>query len=682
MHTRIWALRVLVGLVVLCGILVGVLLLNFDPNDFKSQIVKSVCDNTGRELVISGDLDLEFFPYLSVSIKDVELGNSHDFSGPFLTLTGAHLKTRLLPLLSSRLDVVAIDIEGLSLFLSRDASGRGNWMDLATPSSSDVSVSEKSVLARDKRVPFLASLIVDGLQISDARIVWDDQRSGENFEIAGIRLDVSDFAFGVPFVVDTYARAKRGEITGELDFSAKATLDLDHLAVEDLTMKAILSGESLPGSPETISLSADFFSTDGRIENGRMQGLGLDVGFSAQASSGTDITGVLDVAQFNPKDAFTRLGLPLPNFTDPSALEQVAFSCTLTKGRDGFAASNLKLVIDDQALRGRVAVQGRTNPQVDLDLHLDSLNLDRYRMHSDSGGDQASSVSSDEDIDLPAKMMRKLNLNATLAVDSLTVYNLRVSDARIRLTAKDGLFDMQEIESGLYGGHLKGEGSLDVRGQTPAYAWSHLISGLQIGPLLRDLHGQESLSGSMQSSAAIDTSGRSTMDLRRNLKGKVDFKVSDGAISGVNVSQLLRDGIRKVKGLSPGPQESPRTVFSVLSASGSISNGVETTPDLYLLAPRFRVTGNGQTDLVREVLDFRLLIELAGSQGQFDEGTLGLNSVPVRISGPVREPTISPDMDSVLRALGLRGGQAVQDVLKGVGSGLNKGVEGLKNLFK
>jgi AsmA protein len=682
MNIRIWTLRVLLGVVVLCGILVGVLLLTFDPNDLKSQIVKAVRDNTGRELIISGDLDLEFFPYLSVSIKDVELGNSQGFNGPFLTLTGAHLKTRLLPLLSSRLDVVAIDIEGLSLFLARDASGRGNWMDLATPASPDGSVSEEPVLARDKRIPFLASLIVDGLQVSDARIVWDDQRSGENFEVGGIRLDVSDFAFGVPFVVDTYAMAKRGEITGELDFSAEATLELDRLSVANLAMKAVLSGDSLPGSPETISLAADFFSTDGRIDNGRMLGLGLDVGFSAQASSGEDIVGVLDVARFNPKEAFTRLGLPAPHFTDPSALEEVAFSCRLTKGNEGFEASNLKLVFDDQALKGRVAVYGRTDPQVDLELHLDTLNLDRYRIHSGSGENQASSGPSEENLDLPVKMMRKLNLNATLALDSLTVSNLRVSDARVRLTAKDGIFDMREIESGLYGGRLNGAGSLDVREQTPVYAWSHRISGLQIGPLLRDLHGQESLSGSMQSSADLGTTGRSTMDLRRNLKGKVDFKVSDGAISGVNVSQLLRDGIRKVKGLSPGPQESPRTVFSVLSASGTISNGVETTPDLFLLAPRFRVTGNGQTDLVREVLDFRLLIELAGSQGQFDEGTLGLNSVPVRISGPVREPTISPDMEAVLRDLGLRGGQAVQDVLKGVGSGLNKGVEGLKNIFK
>jgi AsmA protein len=39
-------------------------------------------------------------------------------------------------------------------------------------------------------------------------------------------------------------------------------------------------------------------------------------------------------------------------------------------------------------------------------------------------------------------------------------------------------------------------------------------------------------------------------------------------------------------------------------------------------------------------------------------------------------------MNAVLRGLGLRGGQAVQDVMRGVGSGVNRGVDGLKNLFK
>ena len=682
MNIRTWIVRGLLGLILLGGILAGVLLMTVDPNDFKPQIINAVRDNTGRELTISGDLGLEFFPYLSVSISDLELGNSEGFIGPFMTLNGAHLKARLLPLLSSRLEVVAIDIEGLSLFLSRDANGRGNWMDLATPDSAEDSAPDAPVLARDKRVPFLAGLIVDGLQISDARVVWDDKLSGESFEVGGIRLDVSDFAFGEPFVVDTHAMAKRNEITGELDFTANAILDLDRLTVEDLVLKAVLSGDSLPNSPEIISFSGDYFSTDGRIDNARMQGLGLDITFSAQPSGDAGSTGVLDVARFNPKAAFARLAIPLPNFTDPAALEEAAFSCKWSAGGDGFEAKDLRLVLDRQALNGRVSVHGRTDPRIDLDMQLDSLNLDRYRIRSDGGAKAASSGASEDRIDLPVSLMRKLNLNATLAVDTLSVINMRVSDSNIRLTAKDGFFDMPRIESSLYGGSLKGSASLDVRRELPAYSWSHSIDAVEIGPLLRDLHGKESLSGTMKSSAALDTSGQSTMDLRRNLKGKVDFKVSDGAISDVNVSQLLRDGIRKVKGLPPGPQEPPRTVFSILSASGTVTRGVETTPDLLLVAPRFRVTGNGQTDLVREVLDFRLLIELAGSEGKFDEGSLGLNSVPVRISGPVRQPTISPDMEAVLRDLGLRGGQAVQEVIKDVGSGLNKGVEGLKNLFK
>ncbi|NCC05091.1 MAG: AsmA family protein, partial [Proteobacteria bacterium] len=92
MNIRTWIVRGLLGLILLGGILAGVLLMTVDPNDFKPQIINAVRDNTGRELTISGNLGLEFFPYLSVSISDLELGNSEGFIGPFMTLNGAHLK--------------------------------------------------------------------------------------------------------------------------------------------------------------------------------------------------------------------------------------------------------------------------------------------------------------------------------------------------------------------------------------------------------------------------------------------------------------------------------------------------------------------------------------------------------------------------------------------------------------
>ncbi len=682
MHMMRRSIRIVLGLVLTAAIVMAVLLFTVDPNDFKPQIIKAVRDNTGRELVISGDLGLELFPHLHVSTGTLELGNRQGFSGPFLTLRSANLKARLLPLLASRLDVVAIEIEGLSLFLDRDASGQGNWMDLAAAPRQKAESGSASPLKRDRRVPVLAGLIVDGLEISDARIVWNDLRSGENFEVSGISLDVSDFAFGKPFDVDTHAQASRGGVTGELDFSTRAVLELERLTLENLDMKAVLSGNALPGSPETVTLSADHLATDGRIDNGRMRGLGLNIRFSAQKNASSELGGVVEAGSFNPKDACRRLGLSLPRFKDPLALESVAFTCAWSVSGERLDVSDVLLAVDDSSIKGGVTVRGSADPFVDLDLHLDAVNLDRYRILPEAGDPQPASGVSDNAFHLPVALMRTLNFNATMAADSLAVSNLDLSDTHLSITARDGLFSFRDIASKLYNGRLHGSASLDVRSNIPAYSWDHALDGLELGPFLLALHGRESLSGTMRSSASLTTFGMTERELRRNLNGKLDFKVADGAISGTNVSQLLRDGIRKLKGQSPGPVEAPRTLFSVLSASGTVTSGVETTPDLYLLAPRFRVTGSGQTDLVTEVLDFRLVIELEGSQGRFDEGALGLGSVPVRVSGPVREPTISPDMDAILRDLGLRGGQAVQDVLKGVGSGLNKGVEGLKNLFK
>ncbi|WP_028575954.1 AsmA family protein [Desulfomicrobium escambiense] len=676
-----WILRAVLVAVLGLAALAGVLFFGIDPNDFKPQIVSAVRDNTGRELIIDGDLKLGFFPYLAVSIDGVQLRNGQGFEGPFLTLKNARLKARLFPLLLSRLEVVALDVDGLSVFLTRDADGRGNWMDLATPEEPSGAAGGGSMLKRDKRVPALASLIVDGLSVTEARVVWDDRLKDNHFDVSGIHLDVSDFAFGEPFDVDTRAAAIIGDMSGELAFSAKAVLELDRLMAEKLNLTARLSGEGLPQSPETIALSADYFSTDGRLDNGRLQGLGLDVRFATRQMPGAGSAGNMEVAPFSPKDACARLHLPLPAFRDPTALERMEFSCDWAAVDEGVEVSDLRLVLDNSTMQGGISVQGRKNPFVSLDLRVDSLNLDRYRIRSAESAGRPSSETG-EPSTLPMRELRALNGNATLAVGDLTAANVRCTDAILRAHAAGGRLVLDEVAASAYGGRLKASGALDVRTDTPAYSWSHVLSGLQIGPLLGALHGQEFVTGTAGGSASVETKGHAVPVLLRNLGGTYDFRVVNGALNGVNIGAKVRDGIRALKGQSAGLAEPERTVFSVLSGSGNIVQGVETSRDLLLLAPRFRITGGGQTDLVPMVMDYRLTLHLDGSEGAFDEGALGLRSFPVRVSGPVHEPTIAPDTNAVLRSLGLSGSRAVGDAIKGVGSGLNKGLEGLKQLFK
>ncbi len=661
---------------VICGSVVFALQVLVDPNAIKAQIITSVRENSGRELIVSGDVHLEFFPYLGVAVEALELGNTPGFEGPYVTLQKAQLKVRLLPLLLSRLDVVAVNVKGLVLHLTRDAHGQGNWVDLApNPASGEA---EKGVLklSKDRRVPLLASLIVDGLHVSNASVIWRDEQSGEKVDVGGIELNVSDFAFGEAFDVDTHAVAVTRGVTADVNFATKAVLELDRLAVEDLVMTGQLFGGSLAKSPETISVTADYFSTDGRLDNARMDGLGLSVRAGLRNDVNGTTSGSLEIAAFSPRDVFVRLGLTMPAFIDATTMERLALTCEWTGSGERLDISKFNLNVDNSSLQGEASAEGLSDPSFTFNLRADTLNLDRYLPRT--GGN-----SSEIDVStLPFHALRELDLNGTLTVDSLILYKASLSDVRATSLARNGMLRLERIEAKTYGGRLDASASMDVHAELPKFTWSHSLFGLQLGPFLRDLHGQDSISGTAESVVMVQAQGLSGLALKQSLNGNLNFKVVDGAVHGINIAEKMRDEIRKLKGQTPGPDEPDRTDFSVLSGSGIIDAGVETTRDLLLLAPRFKVTGGGKTDLVREDLDFNLLITLEGTQGKFEDGIFALTQVPVRVSGPLRQPVVSADTVAILKGLGLSGGQTVKDIFEGVGSGLNKGVEGLKRLFE
>ena len=96
-------LGALVALVVL-GVLVIVWLV--DPNSFKSQIEAAVRDRTGREFTLVGDIELGFFPWLSLRTGEGRFGSPPGFGPePMVSWKSARLGVKLFPLL--RGDVIA-----------------------------------------------------------------------------------------------------------------------------------------------------------------------------------------------------------------------------------------------------------------------------------------------------------------------------------------------------------------------------------------------------------------------------------------------------------------------------------------------------------------------------------------------------------------------------------------------
>ncbi len=96
-----------------------------DPNDYKDRIAQAVKSSTGRELTLTGDIELSLFPWLALQIGPASLGNPPGFgTKPFATLQRAALRVKLMPLLRKQLQVGRVEIDGLDLDLQKNAAAR------------------------------------------------------------------------------------------------------------------------------------------------------------------------------------------------------------------------------------------------------------------------------------------------------------------------------------------------------------------------------------------------------------------------------------------------------------------------------------------------------------------------------------------------------------------------------
>src|SRR5690349_17855309 len=116
--------------VALIVIAVIALLVFVDPNKYRGDIERMAHEHTARVLEIRGKIHLKVFPWLALSVNDVQLSNRPGFgTDPFMAVQNASIGVRVLPLISGRLEVSKIALEGVHLNLVSRGE-ENNWKDL------------------------------------------------------------------------------------------------------------------------------------------------------------------------------------------------------------------------------------------------------------------------------------------------------------------------------------------------------------------------------------------------------------------------------------------------------------------------------------------------------------------------------------------------------------------------
>jgi len=181
----------LVLILLALGVLVSV---TVDPNDYKGAIIRLVHDKHQRTLAIPGKITLAFYPRVGANLGQVTLSEAAA-TEEFAAIDSARLSVALLPLLLRReLVVDRIDIQGMRARVVRYKDGSMNTGDLtAGPGAGDAAAAPGQPASASA-----VRLAIDSIRINNARLLFDDRKTGRTLDISHLNIDSGAIARGVP----------------------------------------------------------------------------------------------------------------------------------------------------------------------------------------------------------------------------------------------------------------------------------------------------------------------------------------------------------------------------------------------------------------------------------------------------------------------------------------------------
>ncbi|MCU9922055.1 AsmA family protein [Aeromonas caviae] len=709
---------ILLGLALAAVVAIAALVSLIDPNQFKPQLAEQVRKSTGRELVIQGDIGWRFWPSLGLSLEKVALRNPAGFAEPDLVrFEQGEASVGLLPLLSHRLEIGKVTLSGAHLFIQTRADGSSNLRDLlqASADPKGEATSEPAATtppsASDKQ-PWQISL--QGIALVDASALVRDDRSGTVSRLDRLDLDLGQLTSGEWVPVTLAAKGAQGDLAFDLKGQAQ-------LKPAREAMKSELKDLNLSGSLNQPAQRLDAFSLKAdRLALGEWSSLSLSLSGAQGAADKPTLAGTLEGSLkarldenrqlLELSDAVLAAKLSGDSLPRPQMQVKLAGFARAELDKQSVALSNLVLGADDALLSGSGAVRLGAVPKVDFDLKGAKLDLDSWLGQPARTASAAATSGAAAPAGAPAQTaaqalstvepdltaLKSVDLAGRLQLGSLRLKGLDLSAVDLQLALAGGQLTLKQFSAGVAGGQVTASGVLDARQQPARYQVHKRVQGVDVRPLLQTLAQTDLLEGKGDLEVEAQGSGLSEQALRSRMQGKVNLKLSDGALHGINLAEMIREARATLTGKGADQvKEVRKTDFSALTASFQIANGVAQSDDIQLFAPALRVKGQGQTALVPETLDFLFLtsvVESSKGQGGKTVDELKDITIPVRIGGHWQAPSYKLDVKALLSNNKVLEEKARKEAERGLKKLLgdkadNEGVKGvadqlLKGLFK
>lgn len=562
------------------------------PKDQVREAVKSeIKAATGLDPLLRGDVSVSLFPYGQVTLTDVALGEGAN--EPPLQAAGLIARLSFLPLLMGRIDIADITLAQPRILVTVDKNGRSNWarllssfgrtVDPDAPSFSEIRINGGTVVVRDDY-----RSIYEYVSDADLSLAWP--AISRSFAVTGsVRYRGEPMEIGV--TLSNFAAALQGErsVLKVRAGGAPFKFTFDGAIATKPTLK--IEGATSADSPSLRRALA-------WIGKKPLPGGGFER-FSLKAQTNM-VGGTIALSQVNLE-------------LDGNVAEGV-----LTFAADG-----------RQILQGTLAVD-----HLDLTPYLSTVRLltaaerewSRARLELDG--------------------LATADLDLRMSAGKVTIGSTSLGRTAIATNLRAGKLGITIGESRGFGGVIRGSIVLAKVEQGATFAAQLQFDGVNLERCIGELFGLKRIEGRGSMSVSLEGTGPSVHALTRTLDGKAALTGTKGALTGLNVEQLLRRLERRP--LSGGNEyRTGRTPFETLSVQMKIAQGNVTVEEVSLLGPAVQLALAGEASIPARDLDLKgiaTLVSVSAKAKPFE--------LPFVVQGGWDDPLLLPDAHILIQRSG------------------------------
>ncbi len=309
-----------------------------------------------------------------------------------------------------------------------------------------------------------------------------------------------------------------------------------------------------------------------------------------------------------------------------------------------------RLKLDKQDFDLMVTGTFSTFKDLSIDLKTEDLDLSPWLAASSDRSTSASEAPLDTK---PiADFLKTARIKGKFAANSVKLNQMKFAQVSADLSNKGATLWLKPFKAKVFRGDLSTNASINFAAKPLALSVAPNLQKIEVGDLVSQVFEVDRISGLGNLNLNLRTQGLEMKQMLQNLSGTGSVKLSDGALSGLDLNKLIESGI-SLQTLNSKDAYKGKTNFAGLAGDLKANKGLIQLNNLSLVTPLFDLAGKAATDANNESLSGNFKLTLKGLLKQQLEKKypqLAGMDLPFELKGSWTEPKPNIDFESLLKA--------------------------------